>query len=115
MLLDGKKIRLRRLKSQVSAMIDGELPEAEKAALVNELKTNVELQKSWYRYHVIKTVLQKKNGKLMFSQANTLSKRVKAELAKMDFSSRALGFDTPIVMNTSHPATLLPIKDVKQG
>lgn len=115
MSLTGKKLQLRRLKSQVSALVDGELPENEKEALLKELKTNPELQKSWYRYHLIKSVLQKKNEKLLVSQANTISKRVQAELAK-DFSpSRASGFDTPIVMNTTHPITLLTIKDLKQG
>ncbi len=42
-----------RLREQLSAMMDGELPETEQALLMARLQRDPELRRSWARYHMI--------------------------------------------------------------
>lgn len=47
-----------KVKEQISALVDGELPESERALLVRRLATDQELRGTWERYHLIRDALR---------------------------------------------------------
>lgn len=115
MSLDGKESPQQVFEEKLSMLMDDELPENEKALLIQELKTNPELQKTWERYHLIRAVLQKRSEESLLGQTGGIAERVQAEIAKADAAaSRGAEFDRPIVLNTSH-SPIRCVRNAKQG
>ncbi len=100
---NGKNtINSQDLKAQMSALVDDELPEAEKSELVKQLKTDPDLQKTWGCYHLIRQVMQRKSDKLLLGYGAMLFAKVHAQIEKEPTAVWGAEFDKPIVMNTSH-------------
>ncbi|MGH8273007.1 MAG: sigma-E factor negative regulatory protein [Gammaproteobacteria bacterium] len=66
------------LREQVSAFMDGELPDEECALLVKRVGASVELTARWHLYHLLGDALR---GESAPASANTLAARVERALA----------------------------------
>jgi negative regulator of sigma E activity len=100
-----------QLKRQISALVDDELCDEEKKELLLELTTSPDLQKTWFHYHLIRSVLQRKNDALLIEQAKNLAAGVKERLLQETHGSTS-EFDATILSQhpNSHGQKLLNTK-----
>ncbi|MFQ5937548.1 MAG: sigma-E factor negative regulatory protein [Acidiferrobacterales bacterium] len=68
------------MKENLSALMDGELSEDERAHVLAELTGDPELTKSWERYHLIRAALRKEFGPMVFPG---LGERVAAQIGEL--------------------------------
>ncbi|MFM2110859.1 MAG: sigma-E factor negative regulatory protein [Steroidobacteraceae bacterium] len=80
---DGNAELLEQRESQLSAMFDGELPEAECELLARRLARDENLRRSWENYALIGSVLRSETV-----AGNRLAARVAAEIAEGDRAQR---------------------------
>lgn len=48
-----------KIKEQLSALVDGELPDSERELLLRRMETDEDLRKTWRRYNLVHDVLHR--------------------------------------------------------
>ncbi|MBS0286146.1 MAG: sigma-E factor negative regulatory protein [Proteobacteria bacterium] len=98
---DKKDDDMLHTKEQLSALMDDALEDEEKETLLNKLKKDPELQKTWQCFHLIRSILQPKNERLLLGYGAMLSAKVSAQLANEPPVVWGAEFDKPLVVNTT--------------
>ena len=61
------------IREQLSALVDGELPQAERELLQRRLESDAELRTAWQRYHLIRDAMRENLPELVSKTSGTVS------------------------------------------